>query len=166
MGDFLFSFTGRKKVLGYWLSIICAVLAAAGVAQLQQLLGDWKFANIFWVTAAVIPAVLYLSATVRRFNDRGRHPLLGFVFYYIAPVAIVFGAQQILGTPIVNPETIATEVEQLPQVTEWTQPLVIKWGALGAAALLFLWGQITLFLIPGTKGENAFDAEHSNGLTA
>lgn len=166
MGDFLFSFTGRKKILSYWLSIICAVLAAAGVAQLQQFLGDWKFANIFWVTAAVIPAVLYFSATIRRFNDRGRHPLLGFVFYYIIPGAIIFGAQQVLGEPIINPETIANEIEQLPQITEWTQPLMIKWGAVGVAALLLVWGQINLFLIPGTKGENAFDAEHSNGLTA
>lgn len=166
MGDFLFSFTGRKKVLGYWLSIICAVLAAAGVAQLQQFLGDWKFANIFWVTAAVIPLVLYVSATVRRFNDRGRHPLLGFVFYYIIPAAIIFGAQQVLGEPVINPETFMSEVEQLPQVTEWTEPLMIKWGSVGLAALLLAWGQITLFLIPGTKGENAFDAKHSNGLTA
>ena len=166
MGDFLFSFTGRKKVLSYWLSIIFAVLAAAGVAQLQQFLGDWKFANIFWVTAAVIPAVLYISATVRRFNDRGRHPLLGFVFYFIAPAVIIVGSQQILGEPVINPETIVNEVKQLPQVTEWSQPLMIKWGAIGVAALLLVWGQITLFLMPGTKGENAFDAEHSNGLTA
>ncbi|MEM9574093.1 MAG: hypothetical protein AAF870_02560, partial [Pseudomonadota bacterium] len=96
----------------------------------------------------------------------GRHPLLGFIFYYILPVLIIFGGQQVLGEPIINPETIASEVEQLPQVTEWTQPLMIKWGAIGAAALLLVWGQITLFLIPGTRGENAFDAEPSNGLTA
>ncbi len=166
MGDFLFSFTGRKGIIGYWLSIICAVLAAAGVAQLQAFLGDWKFANIFWVTAAVIPLVVYFSATVRRFNDRGRHPLMGFLLYFILPVIIIFGAQQVLGEPIVNPETIADEARQLPEITEWTQPLIIKWGALGAAGLLFVLGQLNLFLMPGTKGDNPFDKPHANGLTA
>ncbi len=166
MGDFLFSFTGRKKVFGYWLSIVCAVLAAAGVTQLQAFLGDWKFANIFWVTAAVIPLVLYFSATVRRFNDRGRHPLLGFLYYYILPVAIIFGAQQILGQPLINPETIGDEVRQLPKTTEWTQPLMIKWGALATAGVVFVFGQLNLFLIPGTKGANPFDKPHTNGLTA
>lgn len=166
MGDFLFSFTGRKKVFSYWLSIVCAVLAAFGVVQLQQFLGDWKFANIFWVTAAVVPFVLYFSATIRRFNDRGRHPLLGFLYYYVLPIAIIFGAQQALGEPVINPETFAKEVEGLPLVDEWTQPLLIKWGSIGLAGLLFVWGQISLFLIPGTKGENAFDAEQPNGLTA
>lgn len=157
MGDFLFSFTGRKKVLSYWLSIILAVLAAAGVAQIPKLLGDWPYSSIIVMTLAVLPIIIYLSATVRRFKDRGRHPIVGFLAYFAIPAIICWAAGELLGHPEIFLKVLDQEIQKMLQADYWTQQLAMQWGAIAFAFAIFLIGQICLFLLPGTKGENVFD---------
>lgn len=157
MGDLLFSFTGRLGRLGHWLSIAVVVLCIFGVMALQQSLGAWEFASILITTLAALPVIIYLAGVSKRFQDRSLHPLLGFVFFYGIPAAILFVAQQQLETPLVNPETFVDELRQLPSKTQWSTEALIRWGSLGLAALIFLWGQIGLLLRKGTAGPNGFE---------
>ncbi|WP_026479265.1 DUF805 domain-containing protein [Ahrensia sp. 13_GOM-1096m] len=162
MGDLLFSFVGRMRRIQYVISIICVAVALAGVFAVQQKLGDWKFAGIFITTLSVVPVIIYLAGTTRRFKDRGRHPLLGFFFYFVLPAAILFGAQQALGdTPLINPETFIADAKALMSQTQWPKQDLIRWISIGVAALFILIGQVSLFLGRGTKGPNVFDAETS-----
>jgi uncharacterized membrane protein YhaH (DUF805 family) len=160
MGDLLFSFAGRMKRIQYAINIICVILAAVAVSAVQQKMGDWKFASIITTTISVVPAIIYFAGTTRRFKDRGRHPLIGFLIYYILPAGILFGAQQVLGeVPLIKPETFAEDVKAVIVQTSWSSEDMIRWILIGLAALLILIGQVSLFLGPGAKKATVFDNE-------
>lgn len=165
MGDFLFSFVGRMKRIQYAISIVCVVLAFAAVLALQQSLGDWKFADIFTTTLAVVPVIIYLAGTTRRFKDLGIYPLLGFFICYFVPAFyfailafILFGLQMALGhIKLNNPETLVPDAQAILFQTQWSVDVLIFASSIAAACLLFLAGQISLFLWRGTTSKNVFN---------
>lgn len=166
MGDLLFRFSGRIGRLGYLLALLCMGIAITLVIVLQNFLSDWKFGGIFITVATCVPLIIYLAATSKRFQDRGRHPALGFVLYFIAPLALIWAAQNFLGLPLADNAKMQTEVAELFNDPEWTPIMAAKWAMPVAAVFLFVFGQISLLARKGTAGENAFDVDEVPGSVA
>ena len=156
MGDLLFSFAGRMGRIQYWINIVCVIIAAAGVIAAQQKFGNLKFADIIITTVSIVPLIIYLAGTTRRFQDRERHPLIGYFVYYALPAGILLGAQQVLGSPVIDPETFIADAGSIFTQGQWPPEEIIRWLAIFSAALFVVAGQISLFLLPGTKGDNLF----------
>lgn len=157
MGDLLFSFSGRIGRIGYLLALIFVGVLIAFAVGLSQALGDWTFNTTITTLVGAVAIIVYTAATSKRFQDRSRHPFLGFLFYYIVPAIILLIAQKLPAPYGLDFQAFGPQIENAFQSGNWTPDIFLKCVIILLCILLIIAGQIGLFFCEGTKGENIFD---------